>query len=538
MNRIIDKNSYHILELKSIVSTINPLSEPGRKLKAVVLPYKSDQGAEVRKEYALIGEFITYCRSEHADVEGIKLWLSHVKDLSGTAENCCRQTLELFEMQELKTFALASLKLAGILKGSHLCPPELPRMIDLYHYLDPEQTETTSFQLYDEYSPKLKEIRSKLGELTRKRKLSQQAKLHAARQTLNLTKCEPEIIISRTNQEMIARVEESGMFHRTKENFANIIFGLKEDEHDLLFAEHTASLLQELKIIEKNVREEITGHLKEEYQNSIKEAIRAIAHLDLRFVKALYAIKNKCVIPHLTDNRKLVISQAVNMPIKSELLKNGMTYQPVDIELEEQLNILIGANMAGKTSVLKTVGQFAYLTAYAIPLPCTYAELPLFDFIFFSGFDPQLQSENLSSFAYNIVELQNHKTNPEKGLFLIDEFARGTNPQEGEALCRAMLESFLKTEHFVFASTHFTAPAMIPEAAHFSIPGLTEELFRTIESEQILDIELRITKMNSIQKFALVKVDVNKIPPRTALMIAELLGVEKDVIEKAKSYLN
>jgi dsDNA-specific endonuclease/ATPase MutS2 len=226
------------------------------------------------------------------------------------------------------------------------------------------------------------------------------------------------------------------------------------------------------------------------------------------------------------------------MPIKSELLKNGMTYQPVDIELEEQLNILIGANMAGKTSVLKTVGQFAYLTAYAIPLPCTYAELPLFDFIFFSGFDPQLQSENLSSFAYNIVELQNHKTNPEKGLFLIDEFARGTNPQEGEALCRAMLESFLKTEHFVFASTHFTAPAMIPEAAHFSIPGLTEELFRTIESEQILDIELRITKMNSIQKFALVKVDVNKIPPRTALMIAELLGVEKDVIEKAKSYLN
>ncbi|MBN2828767.1 MAG: hypothetical protein JXR56_00435 [Candidatus Cloacimonetes bacterium] len=536
MTNIIDKNSYRILDIKSIVSSIVPLSEPGRKLKVNLLPYKATQKKDAEAEYAIIEDYIMYCKSEKADLEGIKLWLSHVKDLSSTVNNCQQNTLELFELQELKTFALSSLKLVSILNKADLCPPQLTKMIDLFHYLDPQHQETTAFQLYDEYSPKLSELRLQLGDIVRKKKLSLQVKLNIARHTLNLTKCEPEIIVSRTNQELVNQIEGSGLFLRVRENFANIIFGIKEDDNDLTLSEKTTELLQQIKIVEKGIRQQITEHIKEEYSKAIGEAIAAIAKMDLRFAKALFALKHNCSIPGLAES--VVIRKAVNIPIKLELDNCGMSYQPVDIDLQHELSILIGANMAGKTSVLKTVGQFAYMTAYAIPLPCEYAEIPLFDFIYFSGFDPQLQSDNLSSFAYNIVELQKHKIKEGKGLFLIDEFARGTNPQEGEALCRAVLESFLKTEHRVFASTHFTAPAMIPEAAHFAIPGLTDELFQAIKNEQILDIETRIAKMNSIQKFELIKVSAEKVPPRTALMIAELLGVEEEVIEKAKKYLN
>jgi len=538
MNKITDKATYHILELKKIISSIKPLSEPGKKLKAGLTPFKQSDIEIAKAEYIEIGKIVEYCQNSKSDIEGLKLWLSHIKDLSGSVEVCRDNTLELHEMQELKTLALAVSKISEILAGTDIELSTLNTMKDFYTYLDPQNTETSSFQIYDEFSPELEELRLKLADLSRKKKLAQNAKLNLAKQSLNLTKCEPEIIISRSNKALIGQVNESGIFYLSNENFANLFYSLKEDDKDRQIAEEIANTLTEMKVIEKAVRCQISEHIRSNYLTDIDNSTRAIAQFDLRLSKALFAIKNECVIPHLTTTNRIVISQAVNLPMQKDFAGIEMVYQAVDIDLDNPLSILIGANMAGKTSVLKTVGQLAYLTAYAIPLPCGYAEIPLFDFVYFSGYDPLLQSDNLSSFAYNIVELQRFKCEIGNGLFLIDEFARGTNPQEGEALCRAVLESFLKTPHFVFASTHFKAPAMIPEAAHFAIPGLTEELYQTIKEEQLLDIDKRIAKLNSVQKYNLVRVNTDKTPPRTALMIAELLGVESDVIESAKKYLN
>ncbi len=538
MHKITDKQSYRILELQSIISNINPQSEPGKKLKAELKPFTPNEIEEARKEYEIVSGIISHFKDDLGRIEGIKLWLSHIKDLSGTLHGARDNVLELFELQEIKVFALAIRKITELMSECHLCPPDLHEMKELYHYLDPRQSETSSFQLYDEFSKELTNLRLKLAELARISKLKQQNKINKAKELLNLTKCESDIIVSRTNMKMIKSLDECGLFVRTKQNFANIIYKLKDDEEDLENARQTAETITAIRKAEHTARMFITEHIREHFLDNIIKTQNRIALFDIRFAKALFAYKYNCSVPHIDDMDRFIISNVVNIPMKRELTKAGLSYQAIDIELENPLSILIGANMAGKTSALKTIGQLAYLAAYAIPVPCSYAEIPLFDFIYFSGYDPHLQGDNLSSFAFNIVELQKHKDQPGKGLFLIDEFARGTNPQEGEALCRAVLESFKDSEHFVFTSTHFTAPAMIHDADHFVIPGLTEELFNEIKSEEILDTESRIAKLNKIQKFNLIKLDNERQPPRTALMIAELLGVETEVINKAKLYLS
>ncbi len=537
MLKIIDKQSYRILELQSIVSMIIPQSEPGKKLKNELHPFKPSEVDSARKEYEFVAGLMTHLKDDLGKIEGVKLWLSHIKDLSGTLLGARNNVLELFELQEIKVFALAVRKIAELMSDCNFFPHSLQEMKELYYYLDPGTTETSSFQLYDEFSPELMLLRQALANLTREMKLKQQAKIREAMDLLKLTKCESEIIVSRTNTSMIKKLDDSGLFIRSKQNFANVMYKLKEDEADLNNAKKTAELITNIRAAEHDARVKITEHIRDHFLNSIVMAQDKIALFDIRFAKALFALRNKCSIPHINNHDKFILSDVVNLPIKRELVKSGLNYQPIDIELENSLSILIGANMAGKTSALKTIGQIAYLSAYAIPVPCSYAEIPLFDFIYFSGYDPQLQGDNLSSFAYNIVELQKHKSLEGKGLFLIDEFARGTNPQEGEALCRAVLESFSQTKHFVFTSTHFTAPAMIPNADHFVIPGLTEDLYKEIKSEKLLTISDRIAKLNSIQKYNLIKLDNEKRPPRTALMIADLLGVEQEVIDNAKSYL-
>ncbi len=200
--------------------------------------------------------------------------------------------------------------------------------------------------------------------------------------------------------------------------------------------------------------------------------------------------------------------------------------------------------MAGKSTVLKTIGQLFYLTAYAVPLPCRDAKLSLVDFVFFSSDSESSIRNDLSSFASELVSINNSMKQTGKGLFLIDEFARGTNPQEGEAFARAVLEVFIDQKAFVVSATHFSTPSCIENAAHFRIIGLTkndyEKLIKTLlpqDAEKEDDLKSRIQELHKYMNYQLEPVKTSNIPPRAALMIAEILGIDEKIIDKAKDYL-
>jgi dsDNA-specific endonuclease/ATPase MutS2 len=138
--------------------------------------------------------------------------------------------------------------------------------------------------------------------------------------------------------------------------------------------------------------------------------------------------------------------------------------------------------MAGKSTVLQTLGQVFYLSAFAIPLPCQKAHLPLVDFVFFSSDTESSIRTDLSSFASELIAINTAVKQPGIGLFLIDEFARGTNPQEGESFARAILEFFIDRKGIVVSATHFTTPSYIIQAAHYRIIGLTKNDYEKLKN--------------------------------------------------------
>jgi dsDNA-specific endonuclease/ATPase MutS2 len=200
--------------------------------------------------------------------------------------------------------------------------------------------------------------------------------------------------------------------------------------------------------------------------------------------------------------------------------------------------------MAGKSTQLKTIGQLFYLTAHAIPIPCAEARLPLVDFISFGCDSETNQRTDLSSFASELISVNQALKREGFGLFLLDEFARGTNPKEGEAFARATVESFAEKDGLTVSATHFTAPTLVEQAGHFRIRGLSNDNYEKLKmilnpslQSEISALTNRVQELHKYMDYSLEEVSEDKEPPKAALMIADILGIEPNILEKVKKYL-
>ena len=86
----------------------------------------------------------------------------------------------------------------------------------------------------------------------------------------------------------------------------------------------------------------------------------------------------------------------------------------------------------------------------------------------------------LSSFATEIVSLKEPLSRiDERGLVLLDEVGRGTNPSQGLALYSALLAHYLESRESgstVIATTHYHGLADMLGVPHWQVRGLVSEL--------------------------------------------------------------
>jgi DNA mismatch repair ATPase MutS len=111
------------------------------------------------------------------------------------------------------------------------------------------------------------------------------------------------------------------------------------------------------------------------------------------------------------------------------------------------------------------------------------------------------------------------------GLLLIDELARGTNPVEGYALSKGIIDFFKKKKMMTIISTHFDGLAD-DGLKHYQVKGLKE-------INETLDVETIDEHMD----YRLIPVQSNKRVPKDALNIAKLLGLEEEILRSAEKYL-
>ncbi|HBJ98179.1 MAG TPA: hypothetical protein DDY82_03830, partial [Clostridiales bacterium] len=143
----------------------------------------------------------------------------------------------------------------------------------------------------------------------------------------------------------------------------------------------------------------------------------------------------------------------------------------------------------------------------------------VFDNVFSDIGDEQSIENSLSTFSShlkNIIEMAEKCTS--KSLILLDEIGGGTNPDEGIALAKALFDKFVQTKCFGIITTHYSA---LKEYA-FSCP-----LMKNASME-----------FDSRSYQPLYKINIGSPGSSNALAIAEKLGLNKELVEKARGYLS
>ncbi len=120
--------------------------------------------------------------------------------------------------------------------------------------------------------------------------------------------------------------------------------------------------------------------------------------------------------------------------------------------------IISGANTGGKTVLLKTIGLCALLAKHGLHLPAgPDSRIAVFGNIFADIGDDQNLSQSLSTFSGQILALREMLERADSAsLLLVDEIVVGTNPRQGAALARAILERLADTGAIMVATTHYS----------------------------------------------------------------------------------
>jgi DNA mismatch repair protein MutS2 len=280
-------------------------------------------------------------------------------------------------------------------------------------------------------------------------------------------------------------------------------------------------------------------------------AIEILAHLDLITAKARFSRDFKMYPPEINTEGRLWLRQARHPLLENLFRQEGQSslltpdpsplstgareeinpppltpavireVVPIDIRLGYTFNMLIitGPNTGGKTVCLKTAGLLALMAQCSMHIPAGEgSSLPVFRHILADIGDEQSLEQSLSTFSSHISRIASILRGADaQSLVLLDEMGAGTDPTEGAALGRAILDGLDKIGCRAMVTTH--------------LGDLKTYAFNNDRAENAaveFDIEtLRPTYRLHIGQFGM----------SNALQIARRLKMPRDLLRRAHRYL-
>ncbi len=360
-------------------------------------------------------------------------------------------------------------------------------------------------------------------------------------------------------QEAIVTVRNGRYVVPVKASHKRVVKGLVHDQSgkgitlyiEPLVVVELNNKLRELQLDEADEIARILAELSDLVGNdgaAIRAGVSALAVLDFSFAKARFAGHLRAVEPIMIDVMRGADPEIKLIKARHPLIDPTVVV-PVDVTMPHHTRVLLitGPNTGGKTVSLKTTGLLALMAQSGLFIPAADGStLPIFGRIFADIGDEQSIEQSLSTFSSHmtniigILRTLDHVHEPEvsqvrpvgvadwqplapifadelPALILFDELGAGTDPVEGSALARAIIDHILQRGVFAIATTHYAEL----KAYAYSTPGV-----------QNASVEFNTETLSPTYRLLI------GVPGRSnALAIATRLGLDQRIIAIARESL-
>ncbi|MGJ1411149.1 DNA mismatch repair protein MutS [Sphingobacterium thalpophilum] len=241
---------------------------------------------------------------------------------------------------------------------------------------------------------------------------------------------------------------------------------LKEYEEQILGAE------EKIQALETRLYAELLAAIAE-FIKPVQLNAQLIAKLDVLLNFAVVAEKNYYVKPEVSDSKILDIKGGrhpvieKNLPIGEDYITNDTFLDPS----AQQIIIITGPNMAGKSALLRQTGLIVLMAQIGCFVPAKEAKIGVVDKIFTRVGASDNLSSGESTFMVEMNETASIMNNlSDRSLILLDEIGRGTSTYDGISIAWAIAE---------FLHNHPSAKAKTLFATHYhELNELTTSLDR------------------------------------------------------------
>lgn len=320
-------------------------------------------------------------------------------------------------------------------------------------------------EVSDDASPELKKIRSQL----RKQRHRLRGNLESYLRGRDTAKYLQEQIVSERNGRFVLVVRAE---HRAA--IPGIVHGSSSSGASLFLEPlSTVEVNNEIVALEEQEGEEVRKVLLalstafRRRASDLRRTLDVASNIDVVLARASFSLAVDGVEPHISEDHTLELRGARHpllMRVVTDRLgtaaQDAPPKQPVPVDIlmtpPTRALIVTGPNTGGKTVALKTAGLLVLMAQAGLHIPALpESKISVFRSVSADIGDEQSIVANLSTFSghmSHIVEMDRRLTLP--GLILLDEVGAGTDPVEGGALGRAIVDHFRERGAHVIATTH------------------------------------------------------------------------------------
>jgi len=293
---------------------------------------------------------------------------------------------------------------------------------------------------------------------------------------------------------------------------------LKEVEEKILSSEERS------KTLEYDLFEELRLHIAESAEQ-VQQVAQALAEVDCLQSFAEIAFQNNYCKPAIADDQIIDIKKGRH-PVVEQTLPPGDPFIPNDIHLEnedEQILIITGPNMAGKSIILRQTGLIVLLAQVGCFVPAEKAHIGLVDKIFTRVGASDNLAAGESTFLVEMNEAANILNNATRNsLILLDEVGRGTSTFDGLSIAWSLAE-YLHNQPSVAAKTLF--------ATHYHELNELENMYENVVNYNV-SVKEHEGKVVFLRKLIRGGTDHSY-----GIQVADMAGLPSIVIERAKEIL-